>query len=169
MTLIVPFFVLSLILCALIRHIDPFDAFVEGAAAAFPMLRKLLPNMAAILACITLFSGSGMLDRLTAFFYSPAKFVGIPPEIVHLLLMRPLSGSGSLSILSDILLRYGADSYIGLCSSVCVGSTETILYVIPLYCSTNGIKQTRYALVAAIFSGLVGIFTGIFFVRLLLI
>lgn len=168
MTLIVPVLIVFLFTYAFFRHIDPFEVFVEGASDAIPMLKKLLPNMAAILAGITLFGGSGALAALTHLLATPAKAIGIPSETVHLLLMRPLSGSGSLAILSDILNRYGADSYIGLCASVSVGSTETILYTIPLYCGTFGIKRTRYAFAAAIISGIVGVISGIFFIRLFL-
>ena len=167
MTLFIPLVIVALIAYALIRRIDPYDAFVQGAAEALPNLAKILPNIAAILCAIVLFKGSGILHKLTDAITGPAERIGIPPEIVPLLLLRPLSGSGSLSMLSEILNEYGTDSFIGLCASVCVGSTETILYVIPLYCGTNGIKRTRYSFAAAIVSGIVGVFTGIILVRIL--
>ncbi len=168
MTYIVPSLILLLFLYAAIKHTDPFDAFIEGAKEAIPLLMRLIPNMAAILAAITLFSGSGALDVLTSLLRAPSAYIGVPPEIVHLLLMRPLSGSASLGILSDILIRYGPDSFVGLCASVCVGSTETVLYVIPMYCGTYGIRHTRYIMPAALVSGFVGIIIGILLVRIML-
>lgn len=167
MTLFVPIIIAALIVYASIKRIDLYDAFVEGAAQALPNLVRILPNMAAILTAIVLFKGSGMLNKLTSLIAPVSEGVGIPSPIMPLLLLRPLSGSGSISLLWEILDQYGADSLIGVSASVCVGSTETILYVIPLYCGSYGIKHTRYAFAAAFISGVVGIFTGLTLVRLL--
>ena len=168
MNWLLPVITILLLFIALIRRVDPYSAFIEGAAEAIPTLVRILPNLAAIMIAVSVFKGSGALDALTKLAAPAAQALGIPPEIVHLLLLRPFSGSASLGILSDILSEYGADSFIGNAASVCVGSTETIVYVITLYCGSVGITRTRHAFTAAIVSGAVGVLTGIAMVRLLL-
>lgn len=166
MSCVVPILVLLLVFYALIKRVDPYSAFIKGASDALPSLLRILPNISAVLVAISVFRCSGVMELIQSRLSPLFSAVGIPSELTHLILLRPLSGSGTLSLLSELLMEYGPDTFIGLCASVCVGSIETIVYVISLYCGSVGITKTRYAFPAAIISGIVGIFSGILFVRL---
>lgn len=168
MNYIVPLGVLLLIVYAALKGVDCYDAFIEGAREALPTLIGLIPNLAAMLAAISLFRASGA-DAMLVQLSSPIfKAVGIPNELSALLILRPFSGSGALAMLADIFKTHGTDSFIGLAASVCVGSTETIFYTLSIYCGAAGVKKSRYAFAAALISGLVGILCGIAVLRLLL-
>ena len=168
MSYIVPCAVFLLLIYASLKRVDCYEAFIEGAREALPTLIKLLPNLAAMLAAITLFRESGAAELLAQAFAPLMRLLGIPEELSSLLILRPFSGSGALAMLSDILNEYGADSFVGLSASVCVGSTETIFYTMAVYCGAAGVKNARYALPAALLSGVVGAVCGIALVRLLL-
>lgn len=168
MSYIVPFGIFLLLGYAAIKGVDCYDAFIEGAKEALPTLIGLLPNLAAMLAAIAVFRSSGVDAQIACLLAPILKAIGIPKEISSLIILRPFSGSGALAMLSDILNRYGADSFIGLSASVAVGSTETIFYTLSIYCGAAGVKNARYALPAALISGLVGILCGIAVLRLVL-
>ena len=163
----VPMAVAALLLYAAIKKVDCYAAFTEGAADALPTLIKLLPNLAAMLAAIAIFRASGAADLLARLFAPLLGAVCIPSELAGLLILRPLSGSGALAMLTDLLREHGPDSFIGLAASVCVGSTETIFYTLTVYCAAAGIRKARYAPAAALLSGLVGAISGIALVRLM--
>ncbi|MBR5948941.1 MAG: spore maturation protein [Clostridia bacterium] len=169
MNYIVPIGVIILMIYASIKGVDCYDAFIEGAKEAALTLIGLLPNLGAMLAAIALFRSSGADAYLAELCAPVLEFIGIPRELAALVILRPFSGSGALAMLSDLLSIHGADSFIGLCASVTVGSTETIFYTLSIYCGAAGVRNARYALPAALISGLVGTVSGIALVRLLLI
>ena len=156
-----------LLLYAGIKGVDCFGAFIEGAREALPTLAKLLPNLAAMLAAIAVFRKSGAAELLSRACAPAFDALGIPSELSALIILRPFSGSGALAMLAEVLNKYGADSFIGLCASVCVGSTETIFYTLTVYCGAAGVKSARYALPAALISGLIGTVFGIALIRAL--
>ena len=116
-----------------------YDAFVRGASQSLPTLKKVLPCMAAMLIAINVFRASGALDFLTKLASPVFEAVFIPKELAPLILLRPFSGSAALALLADTFSRYGVDSFIGLCASLLVGSTETIFYTVALYFGSVGI------------------------------
>ena len=111
-------------------------------------------------------SASGALDMLCAFISPAAEWMGLPPETMPLALLRPISGSGSLAILSDIFERNGPDSFAGRVASVMMGSTETTFYAIAVYFGSVGIKKTRHAVPSALTADLVGYFMSAAAVRM---
>ena len=139
MSYILPLMILGLIIYALIKRVDVYSAFTEGAAEALPMLIKILPYMAGMLAAI---------QALNA--------MGLPAELAPLFILRPFSGSAALSLLGDVLTTYGPDTFTGVAASIMLGSTETIFYTIALYFGTVGIRRTRAALPAALISSVIG-------------
>lgn len=167
MALIIPALIALLLIYALIKHVNPYEAFAQGAAEALPMLGSVLPYLAAMLICISVFRGSGAMDALSALCSPLFNLVGIPSELVPLIVLRPFSGSASLALLQDSLLQYGADTFVGRAASVCVGSTETIFYTLALYFGAVGISKTRHSAPVAILSGLVGVFVSVWLVKLL--
>ena len=155
MKYVIPILVAALLAYALIRRVNPYEAFIRGAADA------------AMLGAITLLRGCGALDALGNWLSPVFEKIGIPSELTPLILLRPFSGSASLALLGDTLTRYGADSFVGRAASVCVGSTETIFYTLALYCGSVGISKTRHALPAALAGCTAGVVSGILLVRIM--
>ena len=122
MKYVIPILVAALLAYALIRRVNPYEAFIRGAADAVPTLLRVLPALAAMLGAITLLRGCGALDALGNWLSPVFEKIGIPSELTPLILLRPFSGSASLALLGDTLTRYGADSFIGRAASVCVGN-----------------------------------------------
>ena len=129
---------------------DYFSHFTEGAKDGLRTSLSILPTLIALMIAINMLSASGLPDALSRTLSPVAERLGIPTEILPLLLTRPVSGSASTAAYSTLLARFGADSFPALCASVIMGSTDTMLYVICLYFSSVGIKRTRYAIPAAL-------------------
>lgn len=126
-----------------------FESFVEGAHDGLKTAVGILPTLIALMIAINMLNASG-LPRLIAEAISPAAAkIGIPTELLPLLITRPISGSASTAAYSSLLAEQGADSFSGLCASVIMGSSDTMLYIISVYFSSVGIKRGRYAIPCA--------------------
>lgn len=147
---IVPGIVLLILVIGLFRKVRCFESFAEGAKEGAMTIVKLMPSLVGLIVAIGVFRASGALDILVLLMHPVTSFLGFDDEVLPLLLMRPISGSGSLAILADILKNYGADSRIGLVASVMMGSTETILYTLAVYTQNSGIRKTPNVLVSAL-------------------
>lgn len=163
--------VLALALCAgamiaLRRRLDVYDLLVTGAAEGMRMCAGLFPSLVILLTAVSMLRGSGLPDWLASVLAPALRWVGIPPETVLLLLIRPLSGSAALAVGSELILRYGPDSLIGRTAAVMLGSTETTFYVLSVYCGACGIRDVRYAPAAALIADAVGFVTAAASVRL---
>ena len=152
---------------ALIKRVNPYEAFTEGAAEAVPTILRVLPSLGAMLAAISLFRLSGAMDALSGLLAPVLNRIGIPTELVTLTVLRPFSGSASLALLRDTLTTYGADSFVGSAASTLVGSSETIFYTLAVYCGSVGIKKARYAFPVSIICGLFGCIMSILLVKLM--
>ena len=130
---ILPTFIGLNFLVGVLRRVPVFDAFIEGAKGAVRLAAEIFPYLAAVLIAVSLFKQSG-LSALVAKAASPLfTFLGIPPELTELIVVRPMSGSGSIGLLTEVYRLYGADSYAARAASVIVGSSETVFYVAALY------------------------------------
>ena len=149
----------AVLLCAAIpmlsRRRDFFAAFTAGARAGLETSVRLLPALVALMTGLSMLEGSGLLAALSDALRGPAAALGIPAELIPLLLTRPVSGAGSTAAYAAMLEKYGADSYPALCAAVLLGSSDTMLYVISVYFSGTGsgglspVRRTRYAFPAA--------------------
>lgn len=138
---------------------DYFSAFTRGAAEGLKTAVGLLPTLCALLTAIAMLNASGAVDA-AAYLLSPLfSQLGVPAELLPLLLTRPFSGSASTAAFTDLLNRVGADSFTGLCASVIFGSSDTLFYVITVYSSAAGFRRTR----GAVPCGLAVMFFCIFF------
>ena len=130
---VIPILIVALILYALKKRVKVYDAFIDGAKKAVPLIVSVFPYIAAVFMMCKVFEESGLnsalIDLLTPFY----SFLGVPKEVVGLTLLKPFSGSGSLALLSDVLNTYGADSYIGRLACVVFSSSETTFYVCSVY------------------------------------
>lgn len=129
---------------------DYFSLFTAGAKEGLRTAASILPTLIALMIAINMLNASGILDAISNALSPLAERVGIPTEILPLLVTRPVSGGASTAAYSALLERYGADSFPALCASVIMGSTDTMLYVICLYFSSVGIRKTRYAIPTAV-------------------
>ncbi|MBP1577928.1 MAG: spore maturation protein [Oscillospiraceae bacterium] len=162
-----PCVVAGIILHGWFSGIDIFDAFLAGAKGGIKTAFGIIPALVALITAVGVFSASGALDLITHSIAPIAEKVGIPAEVIPLALIRPISGSGSLAVLNDILQKFGADSFIGRVAAVMQGSTETTFYTMAVYFGAISVKNTRYTLPAALFADFIGFLMSVLFVRLL--
>ena len=138
------------------RKVDIFDAFSAGAADGLKTAVRIIPCLAATLTALRIMEASGALNTLCTWMKPWGEMMGIPAGAMPLLVLRPLSGSASLAVLSDILAQYGPDSRTGLVASAMMGSGETVLYTCALYLGAAGVKKSRYIIPASLAGWLVG-------------
>ena len=159
---IVPFMVLIILVYGYMKGIDMYSAFIEGAKEGLKTSIRVMPYLIAIFIAAGIFRGSSALDMLIDLLNPLMKLIGIPKEILPLILIRPISGSGALGIVKDTISHYGADSFPGILASVMMGSSETIFYTIALYFGSIGVEDYRHTLKAALLSYIISIFIIIF-------
>ena len=158
---LIPFYALSF------KKVRVYESFIEGAKDGFNIAVRIIPYLVAILVAIGMFRASGALDILLSGLSPFLHFIGFPPENLPLALMRPLSGSGSLGLLTDLIDQHGPDSLISKIGATMFGSTETTFYVLAVYFGSVGIKKSRHALAAGLFADFVGIISAVFFCQVL--
>ena len=138
------------------KKINTYDHFVKGAKGAIKLVVDIFPFIASILIAVALLRVSGITTWLAQVLSPIFNFLGIPPELTELVLLRPFTGSGSYALLEDVLSTYGADSYISRCACVIMGCSETIFYVATVYFSQTKVKKLLYAIPVALFCSIIG-------------
>ena len=164
--LIIPLLFAALFVYALIRKVRLYDCFTEGVKGAIPLVVSLFPYLVSVLILSELFEQSGLSARLTQGLAPVFRFLGIPPEIGKLVLLKPFSGSGSTALLSEILSAYGADSYIARCACVAYGSSETVFFISAVYFAGSR-KNLAKPVLIALFSNFASLILGCLFCRIL--
>lgn len=151
-----------------LKKIKVYEQFVEGAKEGFNIAIRIIPYLVAMLVAIAIFRAGGAMDNwLIPLLRIFTDLIGMPAEALPMALMRPLSGSGSLGIMAEIMSVYGPDSFIGILVSTFYGSTETTFYVLSVYFGAVNIKNTRYALPVGLLADIAGILAALFIVSLL--
>lgn len=163
----IPLTILIIIGYGLIEKNKVFDSFLDGAKEGMKIVYNIFPTLLGLFLSINLLRESGIIDALINFLNPILVLLKIPSEILPLALLRPISGSASMAVATDIMTKYGVDSFIGLIASTIMGSTETTLYTIALYTSSIGVKKTRFVLCAALLADLIGMITSVVFWRIL--
>jgi len=148
--IIIPTLIAFVLIYALIKGVDSYSSFVEGAKGSLPLIVGLLPYMIAMFVAVELFRNSGLSGLLCKFLSPVYKFVGVPPEVCELTLIRPFSSNAGYVLLREIFSTYGVDSYIGKCASVIMGSSDTIFYVSSIYFASTKVKNTGLAIPIAL-------------------
>ncbi len=159
--LAIPFTILIILVYGLIEKNKVFDTFIEGAKEGIEIVVKIFPTLLGLFVAIGALRYSGVLDFLIKLLAPVIQFFNIPVEIMPLAILRPISGSASIAIGSDIISKYGVDSKLGLIASTIMGSTETTFYTIAIYTSVVGIKKIRFVLVAALLGDLIGMLSSV--------
>lgn len=157
---VIPLILLLFIGMAEFRKVKVYEKFVEGAKEGFEIGVKIIPYLVAMLVAIAMFRASGALEILTIALKPLTDLIGMPSEVLPMALMRPLSGSGSLGVMTELMKTHGADSLIGFIASTMFGSTETTFYVIAVYFGAVSVQRTKYALPAGLMADAAGLITA---------
>jgi len=163
----IPFLIIAFIGYGAIKKVRVYESFVEGAKEGFNIAIRIIPYLVAMLMAIGIFRAGGAMDWLVFILTPITNFIGMPAEALPMALMRPLSGSGSLGVMAEIIAVHGADSFIGIMVSTFFGSSETTFYVLAVYFGAVNIKNTRHALPVGLIADVFGMLGAVFIVRLL--
>lgn len=158
--MVVPGLLLAVSCAAMAGKRDVYTLLVTGANHGLSVVLQILPALVILLSSVHMLRVSGALDALTALFAPVCRVLGIPPETVPLVLIRPISGSAALAVGSELMAAYGVDSEIGRTVAVMLGSTETTFYTISVYFGAAGVKRTRHTIPAALMADLAGFFAA---------
>ncbi len=167
MTYVLPVLLILSLVYAWGKRVKVYDCFVDGAKTSWQLTLSIFPYLFAMFMLVALMRQSGFSQWLSATLEPLFRLVGIPKELIELVLLRPFSGSGSLALLTQIYTQYGADSYVSRCASVMMGSTETVFYVSAVYFANTRVKNTGWAVPIALFCTLVGCILTCFLCRVM--
>jgi len=154
----IPAILLLIPLIGYFRKVNVYEAFVDGAAEGFKTAIRIMPFLVAMMVAINVFRASGAMDAFIMLIAPSLNVLGVPSDLVPLAIMRPLSGTGSLGLATEILNTFGPDSLCGRIASTVMGSTDTTFYILTVYFGAVGIRKPRYS----VFVGLIGDLTGFF-------
>ena len=160
-TLIIPFLMLFIIVHGLRNKVAVYEVFVAGAQDGFHIAIKIIPYLVAMLFAIAMFRASGAMDVILDFIKPLFSWLHIPPEILPMAIVRPLTGSGSLAVLADLIQTHGEDSMIVKIAATMYGSTETTFYVLAVYFGAVNIGKTRYAVQTGLLADAAGFLAAI--------
>lgn len=159
-TIAIPVVVVIIIIYGIFDKKRIYDIFVDGAKEGMSIVIRIFPTLLGIFLAVGVLRSSGILELMTNALAIFTNKIGFPSEVIPLALLRPISGSASLAVATDIMTKYGVDSKIGLITSTIMGSTETTFYTIAVYTSSIGVKKIRFVLVAALIADVVGMLTS---------
>ncbi|HEU4963805.1 MAG TPA: spore maturation protein [Bacilli bacterium] len=151
----------------LMRKVPVYETFIEGAKEGFPTVISIMPHLVGMLVAVTVFRESGALELVIGALNPLLEPLGVPPEFLPMALLRSISGSGSMAIMTDIFQTHGPDSFLGKLASTMQGSSDTTLYVLTVYFGSVGIRKARYAVKVGLLADLVSVVASLFVVHLL--
>lgn len=163
---VIPLIITSIICYGYMQKINIFECFTKGAADGIETTIKILPSLIGLVCAISMLRASGAIDIICNIAQPLLKTIHFPNELVPLAIMRPISGSGALAVINDIINTYGPDSFVGRCASVMAGSTETTFYTLAVYLGSVGITNSRHTVKAAISADIAAMAASVILVRL---
>jgi spore maturation protein SpmA len=166
---IIPVLMVGFLLFGALRGVKVYETFIEGAKDGFELAIQIIPYLVAILTAVAMFRASGALDALVRVLGPITSAIGLPPEVLPMALLRPLSGSGAFAVLAALLQdpAVGADSYAGWLASTLQGAMDTIFYIFAIYFGAIGVRRMRHALPAALIGATAGVVAAIVTCKLL--
>ena len=164
----VPIMIASIVAFGLFKRDNVYDSFVQGAKLGLESTVQISAPLVGLMVAISMFRASGALEILSKLLSPITAFLEMPSEVLPLVLLRPVSGSGSIAIVNDIFKNYGPDSIPGKIASVMMGSTETTFYTVAVYFGAVGIKKARHTLKAALIADFTGMVLAVLVVNMLL-
>lgn len=162
----IPLMITIILVHGYIKGVKLYDTFVEGASEGFKTALKIMPYLIAIFLAIGIFKESGALDMFSSLLLIPGRLIGLPREIIPLVALKPISGSGSLAMVKDLINTYGPDSFVGRVASTMMGSSETIFYTMAIYFGAIGVKKARHTLACALIAHLAGVVASVVICRM---
>ena len=165
--LAMPLIILVIVIYGLKEKRKVFDDFLDGAKEGIGIVLSIFPTLIGLFVAIGALRSSGILDIIIRILNPMLSMINFPTELMPLAMLRPISGSSSIAIATDIMANYGTDTELGMMASVIMGSTETTLYTIAVYTSCVKIKKTRFILLAALTADIIGIITSVVVCRIL--
>ena len=165
--LAMPLIILCIVIYGVMEKNKMFDNFLEGAKEGLEMTLSIFPTLVGLFVAIGALRSSGVLDIIIHFLTPILNIIQFPSELMPLAMLRPISGSSSIAVATDIMKNYGVDSPIGIMAATIMGSTETTLYTIAIYSSCIKIKKTRFVLVAALIGDFVGMIASVVVCRIM--
>ena len=166
--LAMPLIILIIVVYGFLERKEVFDQFIEGAKDGIKIVINIFPTLIGLFLAVGALRNSGVIDIVVKIIEPILNLVNFPSEIMPLAMLRPISGSSSIAIATDIMKNFGVDSQIGIMSAVIMGATETTLYTIAVYSSSVKIKKTRFVLIASLIADIVGIITSIIVCRMMI-
>ena len=163
--LAIPGIILFVVVYGVFKRVRIYEAFVEGAKEGFNVGVRIIPYLVAMLVAIGIFRAGGAMDILSSWISPFTKLIGMPPEALPMAFIRPLSGSGALGVMSDIIKTNGPDSFVGRLVSVMMGSSETTFYVLAVYFGAVNISRTRHAVPAGIVADVASVLASLLLVH----
>ncbi len=164
----VPLMISLFVGMGLFRKVGVYDCFVEGAKDGLQSMVGIIPPLIGLMVAINMFRASGALELLSTILAPVLNLLKLPSDVLPLTLLRPISGSASTAIVTDIFQNLGPDSTAGKIASVMMGSTETTFYTVAVYFGAVGIKNSRHTLASALTADTVGILLSVLIANWLL-
>ena len=152
---------------AILKRVPVYESFVEGAKEGFPLVMRIIPYMVGIMVAMAMFRASGAMDFLIEGLRPILKYTGIPPEIIPMAITRPLTSSGSIGVLADMIRQYGTGNLYVKMAAVIFGSSETTFYVIAVYFGSVNVTKVRHAVLAGLIAEGSAILGSIYLVKLM--
>jgi spore maturation protein SpmA len=159
--LAIPFLLAAIPLFAMLRRVKVYEEFVDGAKEGFDVAIRIIPYLVAMLVAVGMFRAAGGIDLLSKALSPVLSLVHFPTDLLPMVLVRPLSGSGSLGFFTELVNRFGPDSLIARTAGTIYGSTETTFYVLAVYFGSVAIRKTRHALIAGLTADFVGVVAAV--------
>ena len=165
--LMIPAFILFTVLYGAFKKVRVYDSFVSGAKEGIRVTLNIFPYLLAIFIAVKAFQASGAFDMVKTVLSGSLEVLGIPPEVLSVAIIKPLSGSASTAVFTDIVKSTGPDSLASRISAVIIGSAETTFYVLAVYLGAVGIKKTKYLVPVCVIADAIGIIIAVAVVRLM--
>lgn len=166
LNMLVPLIIAGVALYGSIHRIDVYSALIQGAGEGLNTMLRVIPSLIALMAAVYMLRSSGALELFAEFLTPVMERIGLPPQLLPLMLVRPISGSAALGVGAELMETYGPDSTLGRMAAVMLGSTETTFYTIAVYFGAVGITRTRYAVPAALCADAAGFLAAAWAVRM---
>lgn len=166
---IIPIILVIIVFVALYKGVPVFDTFLEGALEGLKSTFSISASLIGLITAVSMLKNSGALDIISNILSPLANILHFPAEILPLAILRPVSGSGSIALLDNILKNYGAESFIGKLGSMIMGSTETTFYTIAVYFGSVKIKNSRHTIPCALLADITAFICSLFIANFLMV